>query len=114
MRHERRVYQINDDWKNHSWTKEGWFEKSIKVFRDKAPSTDIDDYDYVQIVPQCSYYRYWCGNDGTQAFRHRDTGWTFPDYCRQQGGCPEMWYRSRRRQMDVSQDSPVLAYIVEW
>ena len=104
-----RVYQINDQWEDHSW--EDWFEVSIAAFEDDAPSLNRADYDYVWIIPIASYRNFWIGNDGAQGFRHRATGWTFPNWCRQSGGCPEIRQRSRRRQLSISNDSPVLRYI---
>lgn len=108
-----RVFQINDDWEDHSYGKRGWFEVSLAYYTDGAPSLSMDDYDYVQIVPCSVYYAYYSGNGGAQAFRHRESGWTFPDYCRQLGGCPEMWVRSKRRQLTVM-DSPVLYCLADW
>lgn len=104
-----RVYQINDQWQDHSWP--DWFERSIEQFASVAPSLEPEDYDYVQIVDRESYDHYYIGNDGAQAFRHKATGWTFPDFCRQSHGCPELWQRSRRRQLHISKDSPVLGYL---
>lgn len=107
-----RIYQINDDWQDHSWP--DWFEKSIEAFADQAPSLDPTDYDYVQIIPLDRYKGYYCGNGGAQGFRHKITGWTFPDWCRQTGGCPEMWYTTKRRQLTISEDSPVWDYLADW
>jgi len=101
-----RCYQINDEWLDCSWP--DWFEMSIEAFTDEAPSIDPKDYDYVQLIPIQSYRRWRFSNDGSQGFRHRATGWTIPDHCRQHKGCPEMWYKSKRRQLDIATDSPIL------
>lgn len=110
-----RCYQINDQWEWRAWRTLKWFEASMEAFADQAPSTDPEDYDYVQVVPIRSYRAWRCGNDGAQGFRHRETGWTIPDHCRQSGGCPEMWHRSRRWQREIASNSPILdGYICEW
>lgn len=107
-----RCWQINDNWRNHSW--ENWFSVSLAAFAEEAPSIDPNEYDYIQIIPMSHYHRYWNGNSGAQAFRHKESGWTFPDHCRQRGGCPEMWTRTRRWQLNISCDSPIWGYVVDW
>ena len=107
-----RTWQINDDWQDHSWP--NWFKKSLEAFADEAPSIDPADYDYVQITPMDHYKGYYCGNGGAQGFRHKATGWTFPDWCRQTGGHPEMWTTTKRHQLTISDDSPIWDYIVHW
>ena len=107
-----RCYQINDQWEDHPW--DNWFEASMEAFADEAPSLDPDEYDFVQIIAAESYKAWRLGNDGSQGFRHRATGLTFPDHCRQRGGCPGMWQRSKRRQLDIAPDSPILDYICVW
>ena len=109
-----RTFQINDQWDDVSWGKEKWFNASIEAFIHIAPSLDMMDYDYVQIIPKASYKAFSMGNDGAQAFRYKGTGWTFPDHCRQQGGCPEIWGRRRRHNVTISCDSPVWNYIAQW
>lgn len=84
----------------------------MEAYADVAPSLALADYDYIQIVPLTSYRRFFLGNDGAQAFRHKATGWTIPDYCRQEGGCPEIWNRMNRKQVDLSVNSPVWSYLV--
>lgn len=71
-----------------------------------------EDWDYVYVVRRRSYRKYWSGNDGSQGWRHRETGYTIPDFCRLTGGCPDMWHRTRRRQLTVREDSPILNYLV--
>jgi hypothetical protein len=109
-----RAWQINDQWEDHAWYKEEWFDASLAAFSSDAPSKDSADYDYIQIVPMAHYRAYFSGNGGAQAFRHKGTGWTFPDHCRERGGCPEMWKRSYRHQVTISDDSPVWSYLVDW
>jgi len=109
-----RCYQINDAWRDNMYGKDRWFGMSIAGFLDSIPSVSPKDYDYIQIVPMTHWRAYYSGNAGTQAFRHKATGWAIPDCCRQRGGCPEMWHRGRKRQLDIAEDSPVWSYIVEW
>jgi len=89
-----------------------WFEMSIRAFKDIAPSLEFEDFDFVQLVPRCSYRRYFSGNDGAQGWRHRRSGWTIPDYCRQVGGCPEMWTRTKKRNLEIPGASPILCYML--
>jgi len=105
-----RCYQINDQWTNHSWP--NWFEASLARFLDEAPSVDPADYDYIQVTPLNQYKPYYCGNGGSQGFRHKTTSWAFPDYCRQRGGCPEVWTTTKRRQLAISSDSPIWDYLI--
>ena len=94
------------------YSAEEWFDESIRAFRDVAPSTRLEDYDYVQLVPLSSYRRYFSGNDGAQGWRHRTSGWTIPDYCRQAGGRPEIWTKTRKHNLEVSDGSPVLDFLI--
>jgi len=111
---EVRTFQINEEWDDCSWGKAGWFEASIEAYLDQAPSIKMSDYDYIQIVPLSNYKQFPFGNDGAQAFRERETGWTFPDHCRQVGGCPEIWHTSKKHNLSISTDSPVWDYILEY
>lgn len=105
-----RVFKIDADTGNY--TPEEWFNMSIKAFRTIAPSTRFEDYDYVQLVPRSSYSKYCSGNDGAQGWRHRKSGWTIPDYCRQINGYPEMWVTTRKRNLEISKDSPALDFLI--
>ena len=107
-----RCYQINDDLGCGGYSAADWFAMSLARYISVAPSHDFRDYDYVQLVPLTSWHEYRTGNDGAQGFRHRMTGWAFPDHCRQAGGTPEVWRRCRRWQMDIDPCSPILQYIV--
>ena len=107
-----RVFQINDALANHSWTAEEWFRASIKQFTQEAPSTKLRDYDYVQVIDGRDYRRFSCGNSGSQGFRHKQTGWTIPDYCRQTGGYPEIWTKTKRKQLPISEDTPIIDYLI--
>jgi len=107
---KNRIFKI--DYFGGGYSEKEWFDLGLEAFIDEAPSSDLRDYDYIQIIPLSSYKRHFFSNDGTQAFRHRETGWTMPDYCRQRGGCPEMWERSRRRNLEISEGSPVWDFIV--
>jgi len=107
---EVRVFKIEPN--GGSYTPKEWFAMSIEAFGDIAPSTRFEDYDYVQLVPQSSYDLYFSGNDGTQAWRHRKSGWTIPDYCRQVSGYPEMWNKTRKKNLEISKDSPVFDFLI--
>jgi hypothetical protein len=103
-----RCYQINDT------EPEGfaWFAKSIADYREQGVTLWRENYDYIVIIRLDEYRRYPFGNCGcSQGYRHKHTGWTIPDYCRQSGGCPEIWHKTKRRQLEVSEDSPILDYI---
>jgi hypothetical protein len=103
-----RVYKIEF---SGGYSVEEWFKLSIKDFKRKAPSTVMDDYDYVQVVPLSSWHKFWQGNDGSQGWRYKKTGWTIPDYCRQRNGCPEVWTKSNYRQLDIAEDSPIFKFL---
>ena len=53
--------------------------------------TSFEEWDYVLVVPLSSVRRYEFGNDGMQAWRHREIGYVIPDHCRQTEGCPTTW-----------------------
>jgi hypothetical protein len=106
------VYEINEDWREHSWGMLEWFQASIEPFKDDAPSTEPNDYDYIQVIPDESASAYPFGNDGAQGFRHRETGWTFPDHCRQNGGRPELWHQDDMNKPHLSINGPISSFIV--
>ena len=109
-----RCYQINDHLEWGGYEPGEWFRMSLARFIAIAPSQEMAEYDYVQVVPGSSWARYWSGNDGAQGWRHRMTGWTIPDHCRQSGGTPEVWRKGRRWQLDIAADSPIWSYIVRY
>ena len=87
---------IND----HSFASSDWFVQSVEIWdcpedlleRRAASGTLLrKGWDFVLVTPLISVQSYWAGNDGMQAWRHRKTGYTIPDHCRQTGGCPEVW-----------------------
>lgn len=95
--------EINDHhFRTHDWFMESirdwpmpdrFFGHQLKIYMDKG-SWDrwvSRDWDFVLVAPLTSVRSYHAGNDGMQAWRHRRTGFTIPDHCRQTGGCPEMW-----------------------
>jgi len=109
-----RCYQINDeeplpgDDGDPTGT---YFEHSILAHANTAPSLSRSDYDYIVIINRDEYKLYPFGNQRcSQGYRHKPTGWTFPDLCRQQGGCPEIWNRSTRKQLTVAPNSPIFDY----
>jgi len=94
--------QINDE----NQANRDWWWKSVAAWRDRIPDAlrgvSFSMWDYVLVVPHLSVRSFWCGNDGMQAWRYRGTGlsgeyagtwagYVVPDFCRQEGGCPEMW-----------------------
>ena len=98
----------------HLWELGPSFRAAIRAFPE-APSRDNPNaWEYVQVVPLTSWHAYDCGNDGAQGWRHRATGYAIPDYCRQTGGCPEVWTHTTRRQLTILEDSPILRYLAEW
>ena len=92
--------EIND----HSFAEHEWFLQSLKSWSYLTDDLKVylengswdtwvsKDWDFVLVVPWNSVRRYWCSNDGMQAWRHKQTGYVVPDYCRQTGGCPEVWH----------------------
>jgi hypothetical protein len=96
------------------------FEESLEAALEQYPSAPDRDnpaaWEYVQLIPLDSWRGSWyMGNDGTQAWRHRKTGLTIPDYCRQTNGCPEIWNRANmegRKQLTIAPHSPALDYLV--
>jgi hypothetical protein len=84
----------------------------MQAFRHRAASLSFEDYDYVQIVPLASWTRYSSGNDGAQGWRHKQTGWTIPDFCRQSQGYPEMWFKGKWPKLAIAENSPVLACLI--
>jgi len=99
------------------WGREECFLDAANAFKDDILSFDPQGLDhrrweYVQIIPGDDYKEYWSGNAGAQGWMHRNTRWTIPDRCRQMGGYPEMWYRTRRWQLELAADSPIWDYIV--
>lgn len=112
MRQETiRVRAFKIDFGEGSYSSREWFKMSIRAFRDEAPSLKFEDYDYVQLVPIASYRSYYSGNDGSQGWRHRKSGWTIPDYCRQRGGRPEIWTKTNKRNLEISPISPIWNYL---
>lgn len=105
-----RAFQI--DFSEASYSLKEWFRLSMLAFKRQAPSLDLADYDYVQLIPLKSYRAYFSGNDGAQGFRHKVTGWTIPDYCRQSDGYPEIWSKTHARQLDISEESPIWRYLI--
>lgn len=105
---------------HQSWEREASFRAAVRAFAGRVP--DADDHtawDYIQIVPVRSLDAYRSGNDGAQGWRHRETGITIPDYCRQTGGTPELWTREnwieQDRAVTIADGSPVLDYIInDW
>lgn len=112
---EIRCYKINEPFIDHCHnTIEECFLESIKKYQDAAPSFDFLDYDYIQITPKDSYERWDSANDGPQGYRHRETGWTIPVNCIQFGKTPKMWIKtnsSLRKQLNISEDSPIWNFI---
>ncbi|MCA9912405.1 MAG: hypothetical protein KC496_03615 [Anaerolineae bacterium] len=114
MKHKYRVFQ--DTHSEGSYTNQQYFKRSMAAFRRKAPDpNDLSKWQYVTIIPMKSYRSSYCGNDGAQGYRHRETGYTIPDLCRQHGGQPEVWSQGRRRQLTIAPDSPILdGYILDY
>ena len=117
MKHTHRIYRL-DYGDGYPMGYGDWsLEPSLKAALDNFPESperdNLEAWEYVQIVPMKSHKRYTIGNDGAQAWRHKETGYTVPDYCRQSGGCPEIWSRTRRKQLHIASNSPVWDYIVE-
>lgn len=93
------------------------FRHAILAFADVAPDPqDYEKWEFIQIVPKESLELYPFGNNGAQAWRHIETGYAIPDYCRQTGGCPEIWTREEMEwstKVEIAADSPIFDYIVE-
>lgn len=91
------------------------FKAAIRDFTYGAP--DPDDYtawEYVQVVDRNSLNSWWSGNDGSQGWRHKETGYTIPDYCRQVGGCPEIWTKVQMELSEpviIAHGSPIIDYM---
>lgn len=99
----------------NQWERAASFAAAIANFQREAPSRQHEDYDYVQVVPKTSLARWLVGNDGAQGWRHRATGWTIPDFCRQTGGTPEMWNRAAANEavaVPLAEDSPIWRYVL--
>lgn len=104
-----RTFQINDSQPEHLFNGQTYFAVSMQIFLHTAPSTQHNEYDYINIVELTEYERYPFGNmQCAQGYRHRSTGWTFPDLCRQHNGCPEIWHQSDQPQLEIADDSPIL------
>jgi len=98
------------------WTVKESFAAAIEAFPDAPNQNDPSAWEYVQVVSAVNIIQYYCGNDGAQGWRHIETGYTIPDYCRQTGGCPEIWTRENALQQAnivISNDSPILDFLVE-
>lgn len=99
------------------WKVSPSFAAAVGAYLDRAP--DVEDHtawEYIQIVPINSLEKWWKGNDGAQAWRHIETGYTIPDFCRQTAGYPEVWTRADAEgaeEVEISEDSPVWRYIIE-
>ena len=105
-----RVYKISY---SGGYSEQEWFEMSLTAYAHDAPSARREDYDYVQVVPIDSWKSFPSSNDGSQGWRHKTTGWTIPDYCRQYGGSPDVWSKDHHyRQLKISADSPVLDHLI--
>jgi len=103
-----------------------WFMKSIeewqlpeelKVYAEKGTWDNAvsKDWDFVLVIPLESVRKYWSGNDGMQAWRHRRTGYVVPDHCRQTGGCPEVWNSSDvkgRRELEIANLEEIEEFVV--
>lgn len=104
-----RVFEIKDSEPEHLFNGQTYFAVSIDAFTKIAPSTQPEEYDYVNVIEPIEYNRYPSGNmQCAQGYRHRCTGWTFPDLCRQHNGCPEIWHQSDQPQVEIADDSPIL------
>lgn len=106
-----RAFKIDEEYYG-GYTDKQWFDMSLQYFKDDAPSKRREDYNYVQLIPISSYKAWFSGNDGAQGWRHKVSGWTFPDYCRQEGGCPEVWTRVRKKNLEILEGSPIFDYLV--
>jgi hypothetical protein len=114
--------EIND----HGFCTYDWFMQSIKdwplltdlkVYLDKGSwDTWVSvDWDFVLVVPHSSVRSYWSANDGMQAWRHRRSGHTIPDHCRQTGGCPEVWNSADvkgKRELEIANLAQIEEYVV--
>jgi hypothetical protein len=114
-----RIYKLNekDDclgYGHETNERQPGFRAAVRHFPNAPDRYDHLAWDYVQIVTVASWKEFSCGNDGAQGWRHQKTGYTIPDYCRLQGGCPEIWTHNRRRQLEISDDSPVVDYVCRW
>jgi len=110
LKRDVRVYKISS---SGGYSDREWFEKSIVSFKSTAPSARFEDYEYVQVVPMASWKKFPSGNDGSQGWRHKATGYTIPDYCRQTQGCPDMWYKGRYKQLLIAENSPILHCLIK-
>ena len=94
--------EINDE----NQAEKDWWWRSVSAWGTRLPDAlrgmPFSMYDYVLVVPLQSVRSFFSGNDGMQAWRYRGTGlkppysgtwagYVIPDFCRQEGGCPEMW-----------------------
>lgn len=103
------------------------FKAAVAPFMDVAVAALMDvtipdpedhtAWHYVQVVDQRSVDAWWSGNNGSQGWWHKKTGYTIPDFCRQQGGCPEVWTRQQLEESDqviIAHDSPIIAYMIPY
>lgn len=97
----------------YNWELAPSLNAALANFPEATDRDDVNAWQYVQIVPLASWKAYSFGNDGTQAWRHKATGYTVPDYCRQTGGTPELWTHNKKRQLETTPDSPVWDYVIE-
>ncbi len=114
-RTEVKCFKIDEPFINHCHTMEECFFESLKKYRDIAPSFDLRDYDYIQVIPLKSYEHLDSANDGAQGYRHKETGWTVPVSCIQSGEIPKMWIKTNssfRDRLIISDDSPIWSFIV--
>lgn len=94
------------------------FKAAIEDFTFGAPDPDdFTAWEYVQAVDQRSLDAWWSGNNGSQGWWHKKTGYTIPDFCRQQGGCPDVWTRQQLEVSDqviVAHGSPIVDYMIPY
>ena len=119
--------QINDhNFRTHDWfmrSVNGWqmpngfLGVELKVYQEKGTWDRwvSKDWDFVLVVPWDHVRLFWSNNSGMQAWRHRKTGYTIPDHCRQTGGCPEVWTAADvkgKRELSVTNLDLISRYIV--
>jgi hypothetical protein len=119
-----RIYRINDHrdfFAREEW--KPWFLKAIQTAKKQGfrpPQSRkgvylLRDWDYIQVVPMEDWRTLWSGNAGMQGWRHKQTGYTIPDYCRLSRGTPEMWEKERhkyRRQVIITNLRKNRPYII--
>lgn len=109
--------EVNDD---QLATKEWWYRSLDSWYPDQpTPSLEWETilltWDFVLIVPLSSVQQFWCSNDGMTGWRKRRTGLVVPDYCRQTGGCPEVWNTSQvkgKRELVIANLPEIEHYVV--